>query len=187
MRLLHVRELYGSAGSASVDLSGDTERYSWGRGTHPQSRPECTTSAFPASASSLRVGAETRASTGNALSPAQPLLTSLSGRLPTIRPLIATIRRSPFFRGRARQGSEAVRPARAIPRLRVGGLRLCVVGQDYAQGDSDPTGARKRTMDGQRLTPAQVEHALAAIEKGHQLKGQQPSARPRSCPAHPDW
>lgn len=32
-------------------------------------------------------------------------------------------------------------------------------------------------MDGQRLTPAQVEHALAAIERGHQLEGQQPSAR----------
>lgn len=32
-------------------------------------------------------------------------------------------------------------------------------------------------MDGQRLTPAQVEHALAAIEKGHQLEGQQPSVR----------
>ncbi|WP_285362918.1 hypothetical protein [Microbacterium sp. LMC-P-041] len=32
-------------------------------------------------------------------------------------------------------------------------------------------------MDGQRFTPAQVEHALAAIEKGHQLEGQQPSAR----------
>lgn len=32
-------------------------------------------------------------------------------------------------------------------------------------------------MDGQRLTPAQVEHALAAIEKGHQLEGQQPSTR----------
>ncbi|WP_136040653.1 MULTISPECIES: hypothetical protein [unclassified Microbacterium] len=32
-------------------------------------------------------------------------------------------------------------------------------------------------MDEQRLTPAQVDHALAAIEKGHQLEGQQPSAR----------
>lgn len=32
-------------------------------------------------------------------------------------------------------------------------------------------------MDGQSLTPAQVEHALAAIEKGHQREGQQPSLR----------
>lgn len=32
-------------------------------------------------------------------------------------------------------------------------------------------------MDGQRLTPAQVKHALAAIDKGHQLERQQPSER----------